>query len=394
MAGMKNTRLTAMLLLACTVTAAIPENWSSTRGTGACQTGLWSSTDGLLGVSISPASIRNLLSSRSQACSLHACKISAGAAAESCKLQHVAQLQLQQGALILESKVLLQTLLLDQSSHADTISNATTPNVSQGLQTGAATTHSTNQHGSQQQLKRASPPSYPGEGVPYTPKDTHGTVGAENAAVTLHMAACCTTQHSSGCPRAHTGAAASEEAPAHDTTSGALQDQQQQPQQQQTGHDDQPIWTDTVTLTLLKQRAGQHQGAAGAPPGGQAWTAATPLLLPPAGSHGSTPDAAHGAHVLAGSPAAAANEEDHLLNSSSSSSSNKQLLLVKLHLPADSSTAQQVESNGDNDAAAATQQVGGEAPAAGSLLQLGLGQLGMLMLVLALQVAVYRFATD
>jgi hypothetical protein len=327
-------------------------------------------------VSIKHASISNSLQQRSkpQACSLHACTANTGAAADSCKMQHVAQLQLQRGALILEPQLLLQALLQDPNrSHAGATSNATE------IPDAAHTQHTT--------------------GAATATATPSNSTSTDSAAVILHMAACCVSQDSSSTTNSNCLAATSRLQPpaAKANTSSVLQDQRQQQQQE---HDQHATWTNTVTVTISEQQTDQHNKiAAGCPPAVEAWDMATPVLLPAAAAagRGSSPDAAHDAHVPAGTAsgvirgASSSGEADDDLQDSSS----KQLLLVELHLPVASSTAQPadkayVKSDG---VAEAMQQVGKEPAAAGGVVQRWMGRAGMLLLVLAAQVAVYHFAT-
>jgi hypothetical protein len=325
-------------------------------------------------VSIKHASISNSLQQRfkPQACSLHACTANTGAAAASCKLQHVAQLQLQRGALILEPQLLLQALLQNPNrSHAGATNNGTeTPDAAYTQHTTGAATATA------------------------TPSNSTST---DSAAVTLHMAACCVSQDSSSATNSNCLAATSRLQPpgAQDNTSSVLQDQRQQQQQE---YDQHATWTNTVTVTISEQQTDQHNKiAAGCLPAVEAWDMATPMLLPAAAAgRGSSPDAAQDAHVPAGtasgviSGASSSGEADNDLQDSS-----KQLLLVELHLPVASSTAQPadkayVKSDG---VAEGMQQVAKDTAAAGGVVQQWMGRAGMLLLVLAAQVAVYRFAT-
>jgi hypothetical protein len=239
---------------------------------------------------------------------LHACKANTGAAAGSCKLQHVAQLQLQQGALILKPQLLLPALLQDENipTHAGADTNATeTPVAAHNQHTTGATTTSSSSN----------------------------STNADSTAVTLHMAACCVNQDSSSATTSNclAGTAPTQPPAARDNTSSALQDEQQQQQQdqQQQWHDQQLAWTNTVALTISEQQqtCQRNIAAAGCPPGVEAWEVATPVLLPTASAaaaHVSLLDAAQDVHV----PAVAASQnngdavskeaEDGLKDSSSS----------------------------------------------------------------------------
>jgi hypothetical protein len=441
MASKKGTRLTAVLLVACAFTAVISQDQANTRDL--CQTGelsvrahgwlpascslpyirhltaaghhagLWSSTNALLGISINHGVAINPLQPpmQRQACSLHACITSTGAAAQSCKLQHVAQLQLQQGALITEPKMLLQALQLDTNDHEKLLSNNTDPVADLAQKTSAAAA------GTKQQRSTAAAAAanWQNSTSNINTKTTKPPALASTdsaAAVTLHMAACCEQQHSSSsaCLTApHPAAAPFGAKTAQGQTNMRLQDTLQQQQQQQQQGDEQPIWSNTVVVTLSEQHQQQQQAgeqkaaAAGCAPAAKHWDVATPVLPRSVVTNAPRPDAAHKAHVPAGTAAAAAAAaerasasvaEDNDLQDNSSSS--QQLLLIELHLPAASSAELQASSNSSIEsatAAAAMQQAAKGVTKAGDSLQLWLGRAAMLMVIVAVQVAVYRFAT-
>lgn len=367
--------------------------------------GLWSSTNSLLGVSINQGAARNPLQQPMlrQACSLHACTTSTAAPAESCKLQHVAQLQLQQGALILEPKVLLQALLLKQSSQADLTSNTTDPAADPAQQTNNKPSAASDKSSSANSTSTAAAAA---ASKPTRPLDA---ASIDSSAVTLHMAACCEQQQqqhisssisSSKCLDAPQPAAAPDGAAAAQSgTIKPLQDTLHtlQQQQQQQERDDEPVWTNTVTVTLSEagQQARQQKAAAGCPPVVEQWDVATPEQTQPDQAHVAKYAAAQEAHRPAGTAAAASTVSASSASAGlqDSSSEYQQLLLVELHLPAVDSVQPAAQKDSSAFTEAAAKQQAAQAVTAGSFMQLWLGRAGMLLLVLAAQVAIYRFAT-
>jgi hypothetical protein len=385
--------------------------------------GLWSNTNSLLGVSITHASASNPQqhTRTSQACSLHACTISTGAVAGSCKLQHVAQLQLQQGAIILEPKQLLQALLLDDVSHAASLSNTTDTTTNQSHATTTAAVANAQPKSKRHTPKGAAAAAISNKsragnatGTAAKPTKPDGSASTGSAAVDVHLAACCEPSHSSSDSTTSSSSCLQEPSPAaaaavpvHVKAQGhaenalqeTLQDNQQQPQQ----HGEQPVWSNTVKVTLSEQQKGnQHTAAAGCAPAAKHWDVATPLLLQPAASNGQDSGSAPAAHAPAGEAAATAAATGELVSGvgmaeidlQDSSSSNQQLLLIKLLLPAiNSSAAARGSGESTTHAAAGASQQASQEAAASSSLQLWMGRATMLLLVVAVQLAVYRFAT-